>query len=137
MEIIYANIPFTVVPEFKECNFGNFEGRTYEELKDDPQYRQWIDNGGMGAIPGGEDTAAFKERCCRGFAETVDQISKNKIEQSAIVIHGGVIMAILEAYAEDRQDFFAWQISNGQGYQVIIEQEIWADRKTLYKVSKL
>jgi alpha-ribazole phosphatase len=38
MEMIFENIPFTVVPEFRECNFGNFECRTYEELKDDPQY---------------------------------------------------------------------------------------------------
>lgn len=36
----------------RENDFGEFEGRQWEELKDDPVYRDWIDSAGELAPPG-------------------------------------------------------------------------------------
>lgn len=49
--------------------------------------------------------ADFKIRCCETFAETI----KNVQDGSCVgfVVHGGVIMAILEAYARPKKDFYA------------------------------
>ena len=42
------------LPSLAELDFGSFEGKNYEQLKEDPAYRRWIDSAGMTAPPGGE-----------------------------------------------------------------------------------
>lgn len=53
-EILFPGAEYHPVPDLRECDFGAFEGKSYEELKDDPAYRSWIDSGGEGEIPEGE-----------------------------------------------------------------------------------
>jgi alpha-ribazole phosphatase len=43
-------------------DFGAWEGCTYEQLKDNPAYRSWIDDPAAGTPPGGESWAAFTAR---------------------------------------------------------------------------
>ena len=43
-EIICPGMPVHVVDDLRECDFGDFEGHNYEELKDDPAYQAWLDS---------------------------------------------------------------------------------------------
>ena len=56
--LLYPGVAQEVVPGFRETDFGSFEGHTYEELKDDPAYRAWLDGAGAAAPPGGEGREA-------------------------------------------------------------------------------
>ena len=49
--ILFPNQPAEPVYDLRECSFGAFENRTYEELKDDPAYRAWLDTGGETSPP--------------------------------------------------------------------------------------
>ena len=45
---------------------------------------------------------------------------KNAAEKeftTAMVVHGGTIMAILSKWAMPHQDYFHWQVKNGCGYE--------------------
>lgn len=137
MEIIYKNIPYSVVPELRECDFGLFEGKTHDELKDNSQYLQWIDNGSKGVFPAGENTERFKERCYQGFEKITAQVITDSIRNCALVIHGGTIMSILEKYAQDGLDFFHWQTENGSGYRLLIDKELWLTKKKILEVKKI
>lgn len=33
--------------DFRECDFGIFEGKNYEELKENRDYQRWLDSGGV------------------------------------------------------------------------------------------
>lgn len=46
----------------REMNFGAWEGCTYEQLKDNPLYRSWIDDPSMVTPPEGESWEQFEER---------------------------------------------------------------------------
>lgn len=46
----------------REMDFGAWEGRTYEMLKDDASYRAWIDDPQRVTPPGGESWPAFRAR---------------------------------------------------------------------------
>ncbi|MGG2994813.1 histidine phosphatase family protein [Paenibacillus macerans] len=46
----------------REMDFGAWEGRTYEMLKDDASYRAWIDDPQRVTPPGGESWQAFRAR---------------------------------------------------------------------------
>ena len=108
-----------------EQDFGIFEGKTYEELKDREEYQAWLDSGGTIAFPEGEEQKEFRSRCVRGMLCQVDRLCKENVESAAFVVHGGTIMAVLEQLAEDQKDFYYWQVENGGGYRMLVNEDEW------------
>lgn len=109
--LLFPGQETTVIPDLGECDFGQFEGKTAAELAETPAYAAWLDSACLGPIPGGEDVTAFKARTCRAFAGAAESLSADDL--GAFVIHGGSIMAILEAFALPKRDFYASHIPNG------------------------
>ncbi|HEX3021524.1 MAG TPA: histidine phosphatase family protein, partial [Lachnospiraceae bacterium] len=99
----------------------------YEELKAEPEYIRWLASNGKIPFPGGEDPMEFRKRCVNGFDEVVAQCIDTEIQQAALIIHGGTIMAILERYARPGKDFYHWQVGNGEGYVVTLDEESWSN----------
>lgn len=95
----------------REMNFGIFEGCSYAELQQNSDYQTWLDSGCTGPIPQGEEKVSFQQRCCVAFLQLLEQFKK--AEQITLVVHGGVIMALLERFAELQQDFYEYHIENG------------------------
>ena len=108
-----------------EQDFGIFEGKTYEELKDREEYQAWLDSGGTIAFPEGEEQKEFRSRCVRGMLRQVDRLCKENVESAAFVVHGGTIMAVLEQLAEEQKDFYHWQVENGGGYRTLVNEDEW------------
>lgn len=108
--ILFPGIAPVLVPDFRECDFGIFEGKSAAELADSPEYARWLDTGCMGRIPGGEDVADFRRRVCEAFSGVISSLPEDGI--CAFVLHGGAIMAILERFARPKQDFYAYRIGN-------------------------
>lgn len=111
--LIYPDHVVRCVSDLRECNFGAFENRNYEELKDEPAYQAWLNSGGEAPFPGGECRSAFSARCVRAFEETVRNLPQGRY---AFVVHGGTIMAIMERFALPRRDYYDFQLKNGEGY---------------------
>ena len=107
--MLYPNMEQQAVEDLRECAFGVFEGRTYEELRDDPAYRRWLDSAGEIPPPGGEGKAESRERSLRAFLSLVEDPGS-----AALVIHGGTIMTLMEAL-EDSREFYRWQVGCGEG----------------------
>ncbi len=93
----------------KEIDFGLFRGKTAGELAGNQDYENWLETGCMGRIPGGESVTEFKARCCKIFKESTEQAVHGT---TAMVIHGGNIMAIMERFARPKQDFYAYHLPN-------------------------
>ena len=54
-ELIWPGVPVEVDPLLRECDFGRFEGKTYEELREEPGIRRYDRLSGRrvsGGIPG-------------------------------------------------------------------------------------
>lgn len=127
-QIIWGNeIPVTPVPSLRECDFGDFENKNYEELNKVPAYQAWIDSNGTLPFPGGEAMERFKARCQEGFRELVREIMELETEfcskehkgvafRAALVVHGGTVMAVLERFGFPKKDYFDYQVKNGCGY---------------------
>ena len=79
------------------------------DLLGNVDYEQWLETGCMGDIPGGDSVAAFKARCHRAFLRIAAAGSPGT---TALVIHGGNIMAILEQLALPKQDLYAYHTPN-------------------------
>jgi alpha-ribazole phosphatase len=130
-QIIYPNKECYRVDSFAECDFGIFEGKNYEQLKDNPEYQRFIDSGGKGIIPGGEATEYFKERCCEGFLWVTNNLLENGGHNACIVCHGGTIMSIMERFDEEKKDFYSYQVKNGLGYIVKFDTKTKKITKTI------
>ena len=111
--ILYPGIRPEIIPDFRECDFGAFEGHNYEELNGREDYQAWIDSGGELPFPGGESRAAFSARCVKAFETLKGRAPR---EDCALIVHGGTIMAVMEALAEPKGNYYDFQTRNGSGY---------------------
>ena len=115
----YPQVPRVRVEDLSECDFGKFEYKNYLELSGDMEYQHFIDTLGREGFPGGETTEAFKARTVEAFQEVWKEIS-SQTEQGAdrtlvFVVHGGTIMAVMEAFSEEKKSYYDWQVGNGEG----------------------
>lgn len=60
--ILYPMLVPVTIPSLVEVDLGIFEGKTYEQLKDEPSFRRWIDSRGMTPPPGGEGGKEIAQR---------------------------------------------------------------------------
>jgi alpha-ribazole phosphatase len=108
--ILFPDQQFEILEELRECDFGDFEGKTAEELEQDASYTAWLTEKCATPIPGGEGVMEFKERCCAAFEQAASALPDDAT--AAFVIHGGTIMAILERYAQPARQFYEYHIGN-------------------------
>lgn len=66
------------IQEWREMNFGAYEGKNYEDLKNDSYYQKWIDSNGTLPFPEGESQQEYIKRCHRGLL-TATKIIEEKI----------------------------------------------------------
>ena len=113
LRILFGNVPFEEDHRFREVDFGAFELRGYEELKDLPEYQAWISGANERNVPpGGESGEQMRKRVLEAFSEIR--------EDTVLVAHGGVIAAIMEnLFPEEHKSRYEWQPQNGRGYAVM------------------
>lgn len=109
-----------LLPELAECHFGAFEGHTYEELKDRPDYQTWIlDQTNQAAPPDGESRAQHRRRSMQGWDALLR--ASGSAHRIAAVSHGGTIVQIMDSLFPGTRDFYQWQPSCGQGWSIRLE----------------
>ena len=113
LRILFGNVPHSVDPDFREMNFGIFEGHSYEELKDRADYQEWISGDHMSRVcPGGESGTMMTERALKALDRVLE-----KGRDALIVTHGGVIATIFLHYFPDTElNWYEIQPVNGEGY---------------------
>ncbi|MBZ5488999.1 histidine phosphatase family protein [Halomonas aquamarina] len=83
--------PLNLEPRLRELDFGEYEGKVYDELKDLPHYRAWIDSAGELQIPGGESAAELRSRLDAWLFDMAASVQRHGYRKVLAVTHGGVI----------------------------------------------
>ncbi len=107
-QIVFPNKKISLC-DMQEIDFGIFKGKNAQDLQDDKQYRSWVDSGCMADIPKGDSVEQFKQRTCNQFMQLANKFTS---ECTALVIHGGNIMALMEEYALPKKDFYSYHVKN-------------------------
>ena len=112
MELLFPGVPYEIDPRFREVDFGAFEMRSYEDLKDDPAYQAWLPGDNEANVPpSGESGCQMTERVLAAFRELC--------EDTCVITHGGVIAAIMAAcFPGEGKHRYQWQPKNGCGYAI-------------------
>lgn len=110
LELLCGDVPHGVLPELREMDFGVFEMRGYDELRDDPLFQLWCagDNE-ANRCPGGESAREVTQRALRGLQPLL-----SAGRDALCVTHGGVIAGILSAWFGGSR--FDWTPRPGEGF---------------------
>ena len=99
-------------PEFREMNFGTWEGQPFEKVREDypEEVNQFLCHPGQVRIPGGETAEEVQERVVQGIEKmkTLSSPSENWLVTS----HGGTIRTLLCALMGKSLDEM-WNIHQG------------------------
>ena len=92
--MVFTNKKIEAAPEFREMNFGVFEGLTYEEIMERHVeiYKKWLKDPLETVIPEGNSLVDFKERIEKAL-EKIVRVNRDKT--LAIVTHAGPIKIIM------------------------------------------
>ena len=135
-KIIYPEKDVIVNQNFKEINFGDFEGKTPADLKDNEDYANWV-LGKLPATPNGESTLDFATRLCTGINQVVRDMMDKGVYSSAIIMHGGAIMTLLSVAAVPRRPMTEWAVGNGRGYIINITPSLYHSSGILEVVGEI
>ena len=113
--ILYGDVPHETNEAFREMDFGAFEMRSYEEMKNDPDYIAWITGDNEANVtPGGESGNQMTGRVIDGLTRLMEEG-----RDTLLVTHGGVIAAVMAyLFAAEGKNRYEWQPKPGGGYVV-------------------
>lgn len=134
--ILYPKVTPTIVDGLKECDFGDWEGKTTEELSSDSEYLKWIKSSKI-APPNGESWDDFYKRIANSFEDIVTSLMKRGVTSATVFTHGGVIMSLMSMYGIPKAKPFDWMVDNGCGYSVRITPGLWMRDKIFEVYQKI
>ncbi|MCZ0928519.1 histidine phosphatase family protein [Vreelandella janggokensis] len=106
-------VPVALEPRLRELDFGDYEGKVYDELKDLPHYRAWIDSVGELQIPGGESAAQLRTRLEAWLHDVAVNARQDGQRKILAVTHGGVIRELRRRF--ETLHFWDGSVSQAQG----------------------
>ncbi len=116
-EVLYGSRRSILIDEWREIDFGRFEGKSYRELSGDKDYQAWLDSNGELPFPEGESREAFMLRCRKGLQQLsrLAAWDNSKPARVIAIVHGGTIMALLSSLCSG--GYYDYQCRNGEGYR--------------------
>ena len=97
---------------WRELHFGEWEGKTYAQLKSIEEYRQWIDDPFTRKPPNGESVHDVKKR----LFKAIQDLPTEDVHH-VVVTHGGPMRILFTACAPTQTDFWSWNIPHGSVWQ--------------------
>ena len=127
-ELLWPGTAMTVIDELKETDFGPFEGKNHEELKDDPLYQAWIGQAtdshlNYAAMPVGESPEQVTERVSVGLQKLVADALDWGFDRVGVVSHGGALMGLLTRYGRPVREYYGWMCPNCGGFRMALDPD--------------
>ncbi|MBB3142422.1 histidine phosphatase family protein [Halomonas organivorans] len=110
----------------RELAFGDYEGQTWAALKDDPDYRAWVDSQGRLATPGGESADDLWARLSAWLEEVQAEAQAAGHRRVLAVSHGGAIRELRRRL--ENADFWGGVVGQAQGrcFTFTCEEDGWS-----------
>ena len=136
-KLIYPDRDPIIIDGFIEYNFGEFEGKTAEELETHPVFADWLAGKPGVSAPFGESNEAFANRIGQTMVKVVDGIIQSGITKTAIATPGGVIMALLEMFGLPEASMHEWLTPGGCGYTIRVTPSLWSQGRKFEVIAQI
>ena len=124
-EILYPEYKPQAVAGLMDLGLGEFEGKSFEQLKDRPEFAAWLQNSQFSPPPGGERVEDFTARVSGAFGKIVFEMMRERVQSAALITHGAVIMTLMAAVALPRLQMLEWAVAPGCGYTLLTGAQLW------------
>lgn len=120
--LLFGDVPHESDPAFCEMDFGAFEMRSYDEMKNDGDYIAWISGDNeKNVAPGGESGEIMQKRVFEGLDRLLID-GRNTL----LITHGGVIAAVMSRlFPGENKNRYEWQPAPGGGYEADTEKRTY------------
>ena len=98
------SLPVNILDDLAELDFGEWTGKTFDEVRKDPRWPMWATHRSLSCIPGGETMRQVQRRVVEAIMEMREQ---HPDEAVVVVSHGDVIRAALVFALGMPLDFYA------------------------------
>lgn len=108
----------------REINFGSWEKKTYDELRNDHMYCNWLTDPCSVAPPNGEAFVDFQERVIEAWEKIIStSLKMEAVKKVLVVSHGGPIRVLLANYVLPKKSFWDWPVPHCSGYTITFSRE--------------
>lgn len=101
----------------RELNFGDWEGLTYENLKHNLTYQEWLSDWEKKAPPNGESLVQLNERLHQFWRDIQSIQSPTPHKKILIMTHGGVIRSMMNSFGVTKT-IWDLQIEHAKAYRL-------------------
>jgi alpha-ribazole phosphatase len=123
--------------QWREMHFGDWEGKTFLELKEIKEYQQWLNSPLSAVPPNGEGYQQFQARVEQALEQTIALAEKTSAKHVAVVTHGGPIRYVLAHYAPQERSFWEWIVPFGGGFTLQSTLKRWKEKKRCISLSEV
>lgn len=124
-EILFPEIELIKSDGLRELNFGEFEGKTVDELINRDDYKLWLKGGKNTRPPKGESLEEMTARTFSALHNIITDMMQNSITQAAVITHSGIITNMLLGFGIPKYDPKYLQAKAGEGFDIMVTTQMW------------
>lgn len=114
LKALYGDVPHEALTGMREIDFGAFEMRTYEDLKNDQRYIEWITGDNEANVcPGGESGVSVTQRALEAISLII-----SRGEDAVCISHGGVIGGLMGSWFKSTNSRYEFTPEPGMGFRI-------------------
>ena len=124
-EILFPEIETMVADGLRELDFGEFEGKSVDELVDRADYKAWLGGGRDARPPKGESLEEMTARTFSALHNIIIDMMNSGLTHCAVITHGGIISNLLTGFGLPKYDPKYLNAAPGEGFDLMVTAQMW------------
>lgn len=124
-EILFPDAQLQIVDNLIEMDFGDFEGKTADELVKQDVFLQWLKGGADCRPPKGESLEEVQLRIFKALREIIRDMMNTDILHAAVITHAGILSNLIAGFGLPKIDPKELRPAPGEGYDVLVTASLW------------
>jgi alpha-ribazole phosphatase len=124
-EILFPHAQTVIVENLRELDFGEFDGKTVDELIEHDDYKQWLKGGMDNNPPNGESLHELTLRAYKAVDEILMDMMHEEYFSCAAITHSCLLTSIISAFGVPKYEPEQIACGIGEGIEILLTAQMW------------
>ncbi|MBR1591507.1 MAG: histidine phosphatase family protein [Ruminococcus sp.] len=124
-EILFPETELVRVDGLRELDLGVFENKSFKELLNRDDYKQWLSGKNNERPPQGESLEEMTARTFSALHNIIMDMMQSGVTKAAIITHSGIISNMLSCFGLPKYDPRYLTAKAGEGFDIMINTQMW------------